>query len=45
VLALVDGFGWLQPNRNRLRDLARAVRAPGLASRLSQKARTSEPLV
>jgi Na+-translocating ferredoxin:NAD+ oxidoreductase RnfD subunit len=40
VVALVEGVGWLIPNRSRLRDAARAARAPGLATRLSQKPRT-----
>jgi hypothetical protein len=40
VVALVEGVGWLIPNRSRLGDAARAARAPGLATRLSQKART-----
>jgi hypothetical protein len=40
VVALVEGVGWLIPNRSRLRDAARAARTPGLATRLSQKPRT-----
>jgi hypothetical protein len=40
VVALVEGAGWLIPNRSRLRDALRAARAPGPATRLSQKART-----
>jgi hypothetical protein len=37
VVALVEGMGWVIPNRRRLRDAARAARSPGLASRLSNK--------
>jgi hypothetical protein len=39
VVALVEAFGWLIPNRRRVTDAARAARAPGVATRLSQKVR------
>lgn len=33
VVALVDGVAWLVPNRDRLRQVLRTVRAPGLSPR------------
>jgi Na+-transporting NADH:ubiquinone oxidoreductase subunit NqrB len=41
VVALVEGVGWLIPNRRRVSDAARSTRAPDLATRLSQKVRAS----
>ncbi|MBJ7599536.1 MAG: hypothetical protein DLM67_03370 [Candidatus Nephthysia bennettiae] len=41
VVALVEGMGWLIPNRRRVKDAARAARTPGLATRLGHKVRAS----
>jgi hypothetical protein len=41
IVALVEAAGWLIPNRRRVRDAARAARAPGLATRLGHKVRAS----
>jgi hypothetical protein len=39
VVALVEGLGWLIPNRRRVKDAARAAHTPGLAARVGHKAR------